>query len=258
MESGALVLVALGLLYLFVTKVLPKLIDWWAERAAAAAPARRRRPSQRERRVQLAAAEAADEDPAYAADEIVASAGRLFSEIQLAWDAGDRGRLATLAGPDLMVEWNRRLDDFDRRGWRNHVQLLADPSVQLVGLTRKGDPDTDNVVVRIDARMKDYVVDRRGRHLKRTGRLGETTRIREFWTLQRPHGHWILASIEQSAEGKHRSTSRSSRPHGPTSAGCATRPWSRGRSPTRSPPTPRSPRSPTSSTTATRMPPRWT
>jgi predicted lipid-binding transport protein (Tim44 family) len=199
---GALFLVAIGLLYLFVTKVLPKLIDWWAHRAAANGP-RRRRPSQRERRVQLAAAVAADEDPAYAADEIVASAAQLFSEIQRAWDAGDRARLAMLAGPDLMVEWNRRLDDFDRRGWRNHVQLLGEPSVELVGLTRKGDPDTDNVVVRIDARMKDYVVDRFGRHLKRTGRLGETTRIREFWTLQRPHGHWILTSIEQKAEGKH-------------------------------------------------------
>jgi predicted lipid-binding transport protein (Tim44 family) len=200
---GALFLIAVGLLYLFVTKVLPKLIDWWAQRAAASGPRRRGRPSQRERRVQLAAAEAADDDPAYAADEIVASAGRLFSDIQGAWDTGDRNRLASLAAPDLMVEWNRRLDDFDRRGWRNHLQLLGEPSVQLVGLTRKGDPRTDNVVVRIDARMKDYVVDRRGRHLKRTGRLGETTRIREFWTLQRPHGHWILASIEQSAEGKH-------------------------------------------------------
>ena len=200
---GALVLIAIGLLYLFVTKVLPKLIDWWATRSAARGPRRRRRPSQRERRVQLASAEAADEDPAYAADEIVASAVALFTEIQHAWDAGDRHRLSTLAGPDLMVEWNRRMDDFDRRGWRNHVELLGQPSAELVGLTRKGDPDTDNVVVRIDARMKDYVVDRRGRRLKRTGRLGETTRIREYWTLQRPHGHWILASIEQSAEGKH-------------------------------------------------------
>jgi predicted lipid-binding transport protein (Tim44 family) len=200
---GALFLIALGLLYLFFTKLLPKLVDRRAERAAKSGPRRNRRPSQRERRVQLAAAVAADEDPAFAADEIVASAGRLFADIQQAWDAADRSRLATLAGPDLMVEWDRRLDDFSRRGWRNHVELLGEPSVELVGLTRKGDPDTDNVVVRIDARMKDYVVDRFGRHLKRTGRLGETTRVREFWTLQRPHGHWILTSIEQSAEGKH-------------------------------------------------------
>ncbi len=58
-------------------------------------------------------------------------------------------------------------------------------------------------MVKIDARLKDYVVDRYGRHLKRTGRLGETTRIREFWTLGRRGDHWVLISIEQGAEGKH-------------------------------------------------------
>jgi predicted lipid-binding transport protein (Tim44 family) len=200
---GALVLIGIALLYLFITKVLPKLIDWWAQRRADTGPRRRRKPSQRERKVQLAAAEAADEDPAYGADEIVASAQQLFSDIQQAWDAGDRRLLGVLAAPDLMVEWERRLDDFDRRGWRNHVQLLGEPKVELVGLRHKGDPATDYVVVKIDARMKDYVVDRHGRHLKRTGRLGETTRIREFWTLQRPGNRWMLASIEQKAEGDH-------------------------------------------------------
>jgi predicted lipid-binding transport protein (Tim44 family) len=200
---GALFLVACGLLYLFVTKVMPKLVDWWAERRAAAASHKRGRPSQRERRVQLASAEAADEDPEFAADQIVANATKLFAEIQQAWDADDRRQLGTLAAPALMVEWDRRLDDFDRRGWRNHVQILGQPKIELVGLTRTGDPATDNVVVRVDARMKDFVIDRFGRHLKRTGRLGETTRIREFWTLQRPHGRWVLASIEDGKEGKH-------------------------------------------------------
>ena len=200
---GALFLVACGLLYLFVTKWMPKLVDWWAERRAAAASHKRGKPSQRERRVQLASAEAADEDPAYAADAIVANAAKLFTEIQNAWGAGDRRQLSALASPDLMVEWDRRLDDFNRRGWTNHLQMLGQPKVELVGLTHTGDPATDNVVVRIDARMKDFVVDRNGRHLKRTGRLGETTRIREFWTLQRPHGRWILASIEDGKEGKH-------------------------------------------------------
>jgi len=200
---GALVLLGLGLIYLFVTKVLPKLVDWWAKQRAQGGPRTRRRPSQRERRVQLAAAEAADEDPDYEAGLIVEKATKLFTEIQEAWDAGDRARLGTLAAPELMVEWDRRLDDYDRRGWRNHVQLLGQPTIELVGLTHKGDPATDNVVVRIDARMKDFVIDRFGRHIKRTGRLGETTRIREFWTLQRPKGQWVLASIEDGKEGKH-------------------------------------------------------
>ena len=35
---------------------------------------------------------------------------------------------------DLLVEWNRRLDDFDRKGWHNRVEVIAEPEVQYVGL----------------------------------------------------------------------------------------------------------------------------
>src|SRR5207302_9866212 len=35
------------------------------------------------------------------------------------------------------------------------------------------------------------------------GQLGETRRLREFWTLRRRGTRWILASIEQGAEGSH-------------------------------------------------------
>lgn len=202
---GALVLLALALIYLFFKKFLPYLQEWWATRSAAASGGRKR-TSQRERRVELAAAEAAEEDPAFAPDNIRASAKRLFFDIQQAWDAEDRVRLRGLVGPDLLVEWERRLDDFSRRGWRNHVQALGEPAIEFVGLTHRGERESDRVVVRIDARLKDYVVDGYGRHLKRNGRLGETTRVREFWTLGRSRGadgRWVLVSIEQGAEGRH-------------------------------------------------------
>jgi hypothetical protein len=42
-----------------------------------------------------------------------------------------------------------------------------------------------------------------GNHIKRRGRLSETVRMREFWTLGKRDNHWILASIEQGAEGAH-------------------------------------------------------
>jgi predicted lipid-binding transport protein (Tim44 family) len=200
---GALVLLAVGLAYLFYKRVMPRMSDDWQARAAKRSPRRSRGPSQRERRVELAAAEAAESDPAWAADEVRAGAGELFMDIQLAWDADDRARLHALVGRDLMSEWERRLDDFDRRGWRNRVQVLGEPSVELLGLTHRGAPDTDRAVVRIDARMKDYVIDRSGRHLKRNGRLGETTRVREFWSLGRSGGQWKLISIEENREGAH-------------------------------------------------------
>jgi predicted lipid-binding transport protein (Tim44 family) len=199
---GALFLIALALIYFFFKKGLPYLQEWWATRAAARGGGKRR-TSDRERRVELAAAEAAEDDPEFAPDNVRATATKLFLDIQKAWDADDRIHLRGLVAPDLLTEWERRLDDFQRRGWRNHIEPIGTPTIEYVGLTHKGDRDNDRVVVRVDARLKDYVVDGYGRHLKRAGRLGETTRVREFWTLGRRANHWVLVSIEQGAEGKH-------------------------------------------------------
>jgi predicted lipid-binding transport protein (Tim44 family) len=199
---GALVLIALALIYFFFTKGMPAMQEWLATRAAARGPVHRK-PSKRERRVELAAAEAAEDDPEYAPDAVRASATTLFKAVQHAWDEQDGLTLRKMVGQDLYQEWSRRLMDFERRGWRNRVQLLGEPTIEYVGLNHTGDPLTDHVVVKIDARLKDYVVDRSGRRLKRTGRLGETTRIREFWTLQRNDGRWYVASIEQDKEGQH-------------------------------------------------------
>lgn len=151
----------------------------------------------------LAAAEAAEQDPAFAPDVVKPAAASLFKEVQAAWDAGDRSRLSRLVAPDLLTEWERRLDGLERRGWSNRVEPLGEPRVEYVGLTHRGDAAADRVVVRIEAELRDYVVDRSGNHIKRSGRIGETTRIREFWTLRKRGSRWILASIEQGAEGAH-------------------------------------------------------
>jgi predicted lipid-binding transport protein (Tim44 family) len=163
-----------------------------------------RRLAERERKVQLAAAEAADEDPAFAPHEVKQAAASLFHDIQATWDAADRRRLRRLVAPQLLAEWERRLDDFARRGWRNRVKPLGEPVIEYVGLTHRGDRAKDRVVVRIEARMRDFVEDLHGNHVKRAGNLGETVFTREFWTLARNQsGNWILASIEQGSEGRH-------------------------------------------------------
>ena len=199
---GALVLIALALVYFIFTRVVPQAPRFWSAHSGAG-PKARRRTAQRQRRVEMAAAVAADEDAAFAPDAVKANAAALFKQIQSAWTAGDRAKLARLVAPDLLIEWERRLDDMDRRGWRNHVEVLGEPTVEYVGLSRRGD-SADGVTVRIEAKLRDYVVDRFGNHLKRTGRLSETVHLREFWTLKRgPNGHWMLGSVEQGAEGAH-------------------------------------------------------
>ena len=199
---GALFLIAAFLIYLVITKGAPNAGRFWAARNSSG-PKARRRVAERDRRVATAAAEAAEDDAAFAADAVKANATALFKQVQATWDRGDRARLSQLVGPDLLKEWDRRLDDMERRGWRNRVQIIGEPNIEYVGLNHRGDEATDTVTVRIDARLRDYVEDRAGNHVKRAGRLSETVRLREFWTLGRRNGRWMLISIEQGAEGMH-------------------------------------------------------
>jgi predicted lipid-binding transport protein (Tim44 family) len=199
---GALVLLGLFVIWTVIRRGGPRAGSFWSARRSHGR-ADRGRTAERERRVELAAAEAAEEDPAFAPDLVKPAASRLFTEIQAAWDADDRSALSRLVAPDLLAEWERRLDGLARRGWRNRVQPVGEPRVGYVGLTRRGNIATDRVVVRIEAKLRDYVEDRAGNHIKRTGRLGETTRIREYWTLGRRGSRWTLVSIEQGGEGSH-------------------------------------------------------
>ena len=199
---GALVLIGLFILYLVITRVMPGAHRFWEAQGSSGRKARRR-VGQRQSRVQAAAAEAAEDDAAFAPDAVKANATALFKQVQAAWDRGDRQALARLVGPKLAGEWDRRLDDLDRRGWRNRVQIIGEPRVEYVGLNHKGDK-SDTVTVRIEAKLRDYVEDRAGHHIKRAGHLSETVHLREFWTLGRSNnGRWMLISIEQGAEGMH-------------------------------------------------------
>src|SRR5215210_3947571 len=68
----------------------------------------RRKLRERDRAVRTASAEAAEDDAYFASEELERHAVALFRAAQMAWDA--REGLARLIGPDLLVEWNRRLD----------------------------------------------------------------------------------------------------------------------------------------------------
>jgi predicted lipid-binding transport protein (Tim44 family) len=205
--EGLLFLIGIALVVWFFRSGAPKMSAAWQARRESG-PAQRRRTERRERKVELAAAEAADEDDRFDPEHVRAAAAALFTQIQFAWDAGDRVRLRGLVAPSLLAEWELRLDELDRQGWRNRVQPLEEPRVEYVGLARRGDPDEDRVVVRIEARLRDYVVDRSGRHIKRRGQFTETVRLREYWTLQRRAEHWVLASVEQGSEGAHALTDK--------------------------------------------------
>jgi len=162
----------------------------------------RKRRAARERQVELASAEAAADDAAFGAVEVRGEAAALLNLIVKAWTARDRNTLARMLGPDLMVEWNRRLDDFDRKGWHNVCEILEAPKVEYLGLVNRAEDADDRVTVRVQSRQRDIVRDGAGRVITRRNQP-EIVTVAEYWTLGKREGRWVLLSIEQDAEGAH-------------------------------------------------------
>ncbi len=163
---------------------------------------RRKRRLRRER-VHAASAEAAQDDDYLAAERVEREAADLWLATQAAWDARDEAKLSQLVGEDLMVEWRRRLADFQRKGWHNRVQVTGRPTVQYVGLVNREDDDEDRVTVHIAGDMNSYVQTQDGTKIMRDGASSEAVSIAEYWTLARRGEGWLCVSIEQEAEGGH-------------------------------------------------------
>jgi predicted lipid-binding transport protein (Tim44 family) len=81
--------------------------------------------------------------------------------------------------------------------------VLEDPTVHYVGITNREDDTEDRAVVRIQAKLRAYVLDSDGDKIMRKGEKDELISLTEYWTLARRNGAWMVASIEQRAEGDH-------------------------------------------------------
>lgn len=156
---------------------------------------------EREAAAGLAAAEAAQDDPLFDPEVVRERAAALFVSIQQAWSADAVEDLRRWVGPELMVEWEARLADFRRKGWRNRVDVLDGPDVHYVGVTNRAGDAEDRSVVLLRARLRDVVVDSRGSVIPHEE--GEVARVSEYWTLGKRDGEWVVVSIEQEREGAH-------------------------------------------------------
>jgi predicted lipid-binding transport protein (Tim44 family) len=198
--THGLILIPLAIGYVFYRTDWPKrsaaYYRGWRERG----PEHRRQRSQRQRRVELAAAEASDDNPIFDPDAVRSEAASLFVAIQQAWSHDDTAALQRMVGRDLMREWDLRLDNYRAKGWTNRVEVIGNPDVDLIGLHND---DEQQVVVDIRARVRDIVINRQGRTIKREDAFRETARLHEIWTLSRHGSRWIVVSVEQGAEGQH-------------------------------------------------------
>lgn len=170
---------------------------WWQGRKLV----KKRRA--RDAQVRLASAEAAEDDAYFHHEDVEREATELFLAVQRAWSANDVAGLKAMVGADLMVEWERRLNDFAAKGWRNVCQVHNRPELKYVGLVNREDDSEDRVTVHLSASMDDYVLDANGTKLMHDGSSSEQRALQEYWTLARHDDRWMLVSIEQDAEGHH-------------------------------------------------------
>ena len=168
---------------------------------------RRRREARlaRDQRVSTASAEAAEDDPVFAAEAVKASADTLYRELQRAWSTLDVTALESRLGPDLLVEWRRRLEDFKARGWVNQVRIEQGPRISYVGLVNREGVGEDRVTVSIMATLHSVVQTSTGETMFRDEDANKDGLIDicEYWTLARSGDGWRLVSIEQEEEGAH-------------------------------------------------------
>lgn len=210
-DNPIVVLIIFGVVLLFFLLNLARRTALGARVMSAAhdlvarplAALRRKRRSERVRQVELAAAEAAEDDARFSPERVRSAAGELFRDVQLAWDARDTERLASLLGADLLREWERRLADFDRKGWHSRVDVLDEARIDYVGLTNRENEGDDRVIVLIEAKLRAYVEDRGGRKIYRKGEPDDTIDLTQYWTLGVRDGRWALFSIEERSEGEH-------------------------------------------------------
>ena len=170
-----------------------------------------------------AAAAAADEDEAFDADRLIADTEAMAVAIQHAWDDQDQAALARMLGPDLLLEWTMRLDDFARRGWADRVKVTGKPEVRLASLVNRENDADDRVVVHITMSLDNWVDTPFGPQFP-TGQEGPQTVLSEYWTLGKRDGRWILLSIEQELEGSHHLAARRSSSIRPLIPSCRTAP----------------------------------
>jgi len=160
----------------------------------------------RERGAQIEAQveELAQTDTTFEVEMLKQRAVSLYVAAQRAWTNNDHVTLRKILSPVLYGKWAEELADYASRGEVNIVEIVSGPTVELVDVANREGEVNDTVTFRISATLHDYV--RRGNGASAARNDGSTRPI-EYWTLRKnDSGTWIVASVEQAAEGAHHLT----------------------------------------------------
>jgi hypothetical protein len=145
-----------------------------------------------------------DTDASFNVAALKERASWLYVTAQRAWTDRDHATLQKVLSPVLYGKWADELRGYESRGEINVVQIVSGPTVEMVDVANRAGEKNDTVTFRIIATLNDYV--RRSGGSDSTRKDGSTRPV-EYWTLRKNAAdQWIVASIEQAAEGAHHLT----------------------------------------------------
>jgi hypothetical protein len=146
----------------------------------------------------------ADTDATFNVDALKQRAATLYVTAQRAWTDRDHATLKRILSPVLYGKWADELHDYASRGEVNVVEIVSGPTVELIDVANRAGEANDTVTFRISATLNDYVRRDDG---SRAVRMDGSASPVEYWTLRKDgSGTWIVASVEQAAEGAHHLT----------------------------------------------------
>ncbi len=203
---GLLVLVALVVLVLWFKSQRRKAgrgsgLNTVSDRAAHHSDAKAR---ERAAHVEARVDGLAQTDATFDLDALSQRAVWLYVTAQHAWTNRDDATLKRILSPVLYGKWAEELRDYQSRGEINVVEIVSGPAVELIDVANRAGEANDTVTFRISATLNDYVRSGNG---SRAVRKDDSTSPVEYWTLRKNEaGEWIVASVEQAAEGAHHLT----------------------------------------------------
>jgi predicted lipid-binding transport protein (Tim44 family) len=160
--------------------------------------------AKRATQIEARVAAIADTDPTFAPEVLKQRAVWLYTTAQRAWTNRDRATLKQILSPVLYIKWDEELREYQSRGEVNTVEIVSGPTVELVNVANRSGETNDTITFRITATLNDRVQRANG---SRAVRKDGSSRPVEYWTLRKDgSGAWIVASIEQAAEGAHHLT----------------------------------------------------
>jgi hypothetical protein len=159
---------------------------------------------ERAARVEAQVEALAGTDASFDVEALKQRAGSLYVTAQQAWTNRDHATLKRILSPVLYGKWADELHDYASRGEVNVVEIVSGPTIELIDVANRAGERNDTVTFRITATLNDYVRRDSGSHAVRTD---GSMRPVEYWTLRKDDsGTWIVASVEQAAEGAHHLT----------------------------------------------------